>query len=72
MPTVVSSFAEIEAEFIRRAHSIVWCTCTTVDTRGRPALGRCGGPGEWAVVPDALAHRDQRLHRYATNHHLAR
>lgn len=32
----VSSFAEIEAEFISRAHSMVWCNVATVDGHGRP------------------------------------
>lgn len=32
----VESFAEIEAEFIARVHSIVWCTVATIDTRDRP------------------------------------
>ncbi len=32
----VSSFAEIEQEFIERAHSAVWCNVATVDARGRP------------------------------------
>lgn len=32
----VPSFAEIEQEFIQRAHTIVYCSCATIDTRGRP------------------------------------
>jgi hypothetical protein len=32
----VSEFAEIEQEFIKRAHSIVWCNAATVDGQGRP------------------------------------
>ena len=32
----VSSFSEIEKEFIERVHSIVWCNVATVDGRGRP------------------------------------
>lgn len=32
----VSSFAEIEAEFVERAHAVVLCTAATVDSRGRP------------------------------------
>lgn len=32
----VNTFAEIEAEFIQRAHSAVWCNCATVDTQQRP------------------------------------
>jgi hypothetical protein len=32
----VSSFAEIEQEFIRRAHGMVYCSCATIDTRQRP------------------------------------
>jgi hypothetical protein len=32
----VSTFAEIEDEFIARAHKMVWCNVATVDTQGRP------------------------------------
>lgn len=32
----VSSFAEIEAEFIERAHRMVWCDMATVGPDGRP------------------------------------
>ena len=31
----VSSFAEIEKEFIERAHSMIWCSVATQDTRNR-------------------------------------
>jgi general stress protein 26 len=32
----VSAFAEIEAEFIARVHSVIWCNMATVDRAGRP------------------------------------
>jgi hypothetical protein len=32
----VDTFANLEAEFLERVHSIVRCTAATVDTRGRP------------------------------------
>lgn len=32
----VTSFSEIEEEFMRRISRIVWCTVTTVDTKDRP------------------------------------
>ena len=32
----VATFAEIEDEFIARAHKMVWCNVATVDARGRP------------------------------------
>lgn len=32
----IADFAEIEAEFIQRVHSIVWCNVATIDTRNRP------------------------------------
>jgi len=32
----VSSFAEIEEEFIARVHSVIWCNMATVDRQGRP------------------------------------
>ena len=31
-----AAFAEIEAEFIERAHSMVWCAVATVEANGRP------------------------------------
>jgi general stress protein 26 len=32
----VSSFSEIEKEFIERVHTIVWCNMATLDTMNRP------------------------------------
>jgi general stress protein 26 len=32
----VSSFVEIEAEFIKRVHTVVWCNVATLDTENRP------------------------------------
>jgi hypothetical protein len=32
----VNDFAEIEEEFIRRVHSMVWCNVATVDSKQRP------------------------------------
>ena len=32
----VTSFSEMEQEFMARVRRIVWCTAATVDTRGRP------------------------------------
>jgi hypothetical protein len=32
----VNTFTEIEAEFIERAHRMVWCNVATVDASGRP------------------------------------
>ena len=32
----LASFADIEEEFNRRVSRIVWCTVTTVDSKGRP------------------------------------
>lgn len=31
----VSSFAEIEQDFIRQAHTVVWCSLATLDTKNR-------------------------------------
>ncbi|MCI0490872.1 MAG: pyridoxamine 5'-phosphate oxidase family protein [Blastocatellia bacterium] len=31
----VSSFSEIEEEFLERVHSMVWCSAATLDTRNR-------------------------------------
>jgi general stress protein 26 len=35
----VSSFADIQAEFIARAHAMVWCNVATIDAKGRPRSG---------------------------------
>ncbi len=32
----VAHFSDIEAEFIRRVHTAVWCSVATVDVQGRP------------------------------------
>jgi uncharacterized pyridoxamine 5'-phosphate oxidase family protein len=32
----VHDFAEIEAEFIQRVHSMVWCSVATIDSKQRP------------------------------------
>jgi hypothetical protein len=32
----VSSFSEIEAEFIELVHAMVWCSMATLDTKSRP------------------------------------
>lgn len=32
----IASFAEIEEEFIRRAHAAVWCNGAIIDSRNRP------------------------------------
>ncbi|NJK82224.1 MAG: pyridoxamine 5'-phosphate oxidase family protein [Chloroflexaceae bacterium] len=32
----VHNFAEIEAEFLQRVHTMVWCSVATVDSRQRP------------------------------------
>jgi len=32
----VSSFAEIQGEFVRRVHAMVYCSCATIDVHQRP------------------------------------
>jgi uncharacterized pyridoxamine 5'-phosphate oxidase family protein len=32
----VATFADLEREFLRRAHTAVWCNVATVDRQGRP------------------------------------
>jgi general stress protein 26 len=32
----VTSFAEIQADFLKRVQRIVWCTVATIDTKDRP------------------------------------
>ena len=36
MHMLVSSFAEIQAEFVERAHRAVWCNLASIDAAGRP------------------------------------
>jgi hypothetical protein len=54
----VASFAEIATEFRRRIEHTIWCTMTTVDTRGRcsfeaaerglaPAPDEAAGDNSW-------------------------
>lgn len=45
----VDSFAEIEAEFIERAHRMVWCAVATVDSNGRPRTRLLHPMGEGAT-----------------------
>ncbi len=58
----VQTFAEIEAEFIDRAHSAVWCSVATVDSQGRPRSRVLhpiweGSTGWIATRPDSLKAR---------------
>jgi hypothetical protein len=32
----VATFADIETEFIRRVHRVVWCNVATLDSQNRP------------------------------------
>jgi hypothetical protein len=32
----ITNFAEIEAEFIQRVHTMVWCNVASIDTNNRP------------------------------------
>jgi hypothetical protein len=32
----VTSFGEVEAEFLERVNAMVWCSMATVDTKDRP------------------------------------
>jgi uncharacterized pyridoxamine 5'-phosphate oxidase family protein len=32
----IQNFSEIEADFIKRVHTMVWCSVATVDSKGRP------------------------------------
>ncbi len=36
MPQKITNFSEIEAEFIERIHTAVWCNAATVDAQNRP------------------------------------
>lgn len=32
----ITNFSDIEAEFIQRVHTMIWCNVATVDAQGRP------------------------------------
>ncbi|HJQ69526.1 MAG TPA: pyridoxamine 5'-phosphate oxidase family protein [Blastocatellia bacterium] len=58
----ISSFSEIESEFIARVHSMVWCSFATVDTRNRVRSRVLhtiweGATGWAATRPDSLKAR---------------
>lgn len=58
----ISSFSEIESEFIKRVHSIVWCSVATVDTKNRVRSRILhtiweGSTGWAATRPDSLKAR---------------
>ena len=50
----IAAFAEIEAEFVARAHRTVWCAAATVDARGRPTTRLLHplweGPTAWVTT----------------------
>ena len=58
----ISSFSEIEADFIERVHSIVWCSFATIDTKNRVRSRILhtiweGATGWAATRPDSLKAR---------------
>lgn len=58
----ISSFSEIEAEFIERVHTVVWCSVATVDTKNRVRSRILhtiweGATGWAATRPDSLKAR---------------
>ena len=62
----ITDFKEIEDEFIRRVHRMVWCNAATVDAKGRPRSRLLHpiweGPTGWITT-----------HRHSFKHkHLAR
>jgi hypothetical protein len=67
----VASFAEIEQEFIGRAHRIVWASVATVDRQGRPRSRVLhpiweGQTGWITADPRSLKARHLALHPYAS------
>ena len=58
----ISSFSEIEAEFIERVHTVVWCSVATIDTKNRVRSRVLhtiweGATGWAATRPDSLKAR---------------
>lgn len=62
----VTHFSEIEAEFITRVHTMVWCNAATVDTRQRPRSRILHpiweGPVGW-VTTHRSSHKSLHLNR---------
>jgi general stress protein 26 len=72
----ISSFSEIEAEFIERVHSIVWCSVATVDTKNRVRSRILhtiweGSTGWAATRPDSLKARHLAHNPYVSLAYVA-
>jgi general stress protein 26 len=62
----VAHFSDIEAEFTRRVHSVVWCSVATVDARGRPRSRILHpiweGPTGW-ILTHRRSHKSRHIER---------
>src|SRR5262249_29425270 len=67
----VEKFSDIEAEFIERVHSTVWCNFATVDRKGRPYSRILhplwGGSTGW-ILTHRSSHKSKQL---AANPHAS-
>ena len=67
----VASFSEIEQEFMQRIERIVWCTVTTVDTKGRPRARILHPIWEGAVGWIATGRNSFKAKHLAGNPHVS-
>lgn len=67
----VATFAEIEADFIQRAHAAVWCSVATVDTRNRPRSRVLHPIWEGATGWIATGRRSLKAKHLARNHFVS-
>jgi general stress protein 26 len=72
----ISSFSDIESEFIERVHSIVWCSAATVDTKNRVRSRILhtiweGSTGWAATRPDSLKARHLAHNPYVSLAYVA-
>lgn len=72
----VTSFAEIEPEFMARVNKMVWCNVATVDTKGRPRSRILHpiweGPVGWiGTRPTSLKAKHLELNPYVSLAYIA-
>jgi hypothetical protein len=68
---LVQEFSEIEAEFIQRVHTMVWCSAATMDTHNRPR-SRILHPIWEGNVGWITTHRDSHKSKHlALNPHMS-
>ena len=67
----VSTFAEIEEEFILRVHTVVWCSAATIDRRNRPRSRVLHPIWEGATGWITTRRRSPKIKHLAANPHMS-